>query len=339
VTLPVTPPLEPMLGKLERVLPEGDFVYEPKWDGFRCLAFRDGDEVDLRSRNDRPLARYFPEVVDALKALPADRFAIDGELIVWVEGRFDFSALMARLHPAASRAAELAQRTPACFVAFDAIALEDADLRALPFAERRARLEQLVGDGPERIRLTPATEDRSAAVRWLEDAAPEIGGVVAKRRDLQYAPGVRAMIKVKQARTIDVVVGGMRGAPDPPRVTSLLLGLFDDAGAFRHIGVASGFGRRQGAELLKELEPESVPLEGHPWEQGFLVGGGSLGRLRGAAARWTPDMPLDWVPLAPARVAEVAFDRADEGRLRYPARFLRWRPDRDPRSCVFDQFP
>ncbi|MFL5896773.1 MAG: ATP-dependent DNA ligase [Thermoleophilaceae bacterium] len=338
MTLPLTPPLAPMLGKLARELPTGDYVFEPKWDGFRCLVFRDGDEVDLRSRNDRPLARYFPEVVAALKTLPAERFVLDGELIVFSDGRFDFNALMSRLHPAASRAAELARLTPACFIAFDLLALGDDSFQLSAFSVRRAQLERLLTSPPAGIQLTPATDDAQAARAWLAAPAPEIDGVVAKRRDQAYAPGVRAMIKVKHAQTIDAVVGGMRGTPDPLRVTSLLLGLYDEHGTLHHIGVAAGFGKRRGLDLLQELEPLAAPLEGHPWEHGFLIGGGALGRLRGAAARWTPEMERDWVPLAPARVCEVAFDRADGGRLRYPGRLLRWRPDRDPASCTFDQF-
>jgi ATP-dependent DNA ligase len=327
-----------MLAKLARELPAGDYVYEPKWDGFRCLAFRDGDQVDLRSRNDRPFARYFPEVVEALRRVDAEQFVLDGELLVSSDGRFDFSALMARLHPAASRVVELAKSTPACFVAFDLLAIGDDDLRAEPFTVRRERLERFLAGAGEGIRLTPVIDDPVAARRLLDAPGPAIDGVVAKRRDQPYSPGARAMVKVKQQRTIDAVVAGMRGAPDPLRVTSLLLGLYDDQGTLHHIGVVANLGKRRGAELLGELEADSVPLAGHPWEHGFLIGGGALGRLRGAAARWTPDMPLDWVPLAGTRVAEVAFDRADEGRLRYPARFVHWRPDRDARSCTFDQF-
>jgi ATP-dependent DNA ligase len=334
----LAPPVAPMLAKLARDLPAGDYVYEPKWDGFRCLAFRDGDRVDLRSRNDRPFSRYFPEVVDALKRLDAERFVLDGELIVASDDRFDFNALMARLHPAASRVDELARSTPACFVAFDVLAIGGDDLCSEPFTVRRERLERLLASAGEGIQLTPATDDPEAARRWLDAPAPAIDGVVAKRRDQPYSPGARAMIKVKQQHTIDAVVAGMRGAPDPLRVTSLLLGLYDADGTLQHIGVVANLGKRRGAELLAELEPESVPLAGHPWESGFLTGGGALGRLRGAAARWTPDMPQDWVPLAGTRVAEVAFDRADDGRLRYPARLVRWRPDRDPRSCTFGQF-
>jgi ATP-dependent DNA ligase len=326
-----------MLGRLVRELPTGDYIYEPKWDGFRCLAFRDGDDVDLRSRNDKPFARYFPEVVEALRRVECDRFVMDGELLACKDGSFDFNALMLRLHPAKSRADELARTTPACFVAFDLLAVDDEDLRDEPFITRRERLERIAG-GHEGIRITPASDDAAEARRWLSDAGPEIDGVMAKRRDLPYTPGARSMLKVKQERTLDVVVAGMRGADNPLRVSSLLLGLYDDAGTLHHIGVVANLGKKRGVEVLNELEPDIVPLAGHPWEQGFLVGGGALGRLRGAAARWTPDMPQDWVPLSGNRVAEVSYDRADNGRLRYPGRLVRWRPDRDARSCTFDQF-
>jgi ATP-dependent DNA ligase len=335
----IQPPLEPMLGRLVRELPTGDYIYEPKWDGFRCLVFRDGDDIDLRSRNGKPFARYFPEVVEAIRAIEHDRFVMDGELLACKDGRFDFNALMLRLHPAKSRADELARTTPASFVAFDLLALGDDDLLDAPFAERRTRLEGVTPrHSGDRIRLTPATEDADEARRWLTGAGPEIDGVMAKGRDLPYTPGARTMLKVKQARTLDVVVAGMRGADNPLRVSSLLLGLYDEAGTLHHIGVAANLGKTRAVEVLRELERDIVPLAGHPWEQGFLIGGGALGRLRGAAARWTPDMPQDWVPLSGTRVAEVSYDRADDGRLRYPARLVRWRPDRDPRSCTFDQF-
>jgi ATP-dependent DNA ligase len=329
----IKPPVEPMLGKLVRELPRGDYIYEPKWDGFRCLAFRDGDEVDLRSRNNKPFARYFPEVVETLKQVDCERFVMDGELIACDEDNFDFAALMLRLHPARTRVEELARKTPACFVAFDLLAVGDEDLLHQAFESRRERLERIASS----IRITPATDDPEEATRWLHGAGAAIDGVMAKRRDQPYVPGARSMLKVKQQRTIDVVVAGMRGADNPLRVSSLLLGLYDEKGVLHHIGVVANLGKKRGVEVLRELEPDIVPLAGHPWEEGFLIGGGALGRLRGAAARWTPDMPQDWVPLSATRVAEVAYDRADNGRLRYPARLVRWRPDRDPGSCTFDQ--
>ena len=338
MTLPVRPPLEPMLGKLVRELPTGDYIYEPKWDGFRCLAFRDGDDVDLRSRNGNPFARYFPEVVEALTRLDEQRFVLDGELLARKDDEFDFNALMLRLHPAKSRVAELAQTTPACFVAFDLLAIDGEDLLEVPFETRRAELERLASGGAG-IRVTPASTDPAEAERWLRGAGAAIDGVMAKRRDQPYVPGARSMLKVKRERTLDVVVAGMRVVAEPLRVASLLLGLYDDGGTLHHIGVIANLGKRRAVDVLAELQRDVVPLTGHPWEQGFLIGGGALGRLRGAAARWTPDMPQDWVPLSATRVAEVAYDRADNGRLRYPARLVRWRPDRDARSCTFEQFP
>ena len=327
-----------MLGKLVRELPTGDYIYEPKWDGFRCLAFRDGETVDLRSRNKKQFARYFPEVVEALRRLDCDRFVMDGELLACDEETFDFNALLLRLHPAKSRVDELARTTPVCFVVFDLLAAGDEDLLEAPFAARRARLARIAGGGQEHIRITPATDDPEEARRWLGRPGRAIDGVMAKRRDQPYVPGARSMLKVKHEQTLDVVVAGMRVVESPWRVASLLLGLYDDAGTLHHIGVVANLGKKRGAEVLHELDADIVPLEGHQWEQGFLIGGGALGRLRGAAARWTPDMPQDWVPLSGTRVAEVAYDRADNGRLRYPARLVRWRPDRDARSCTFAQF-
>ena len=336
--VPVLPPLKPMLGKLARELPAGEYLYEPKWDGFRCLVFRAGDEVDLRSRHDRPLARYFPELVEAFRSLPADPLVVDGEIVLATAGGFDFSALLARLHPAPSRVERLRRETPAAFVAFDLLALEDDDLRERPFAERRSLLERVLAAARAPLFLTPATSDRAVASSWVERfGGTGIDGVVAKHRELRYEPGVRAMLKIKRERTADCVVGGFRWLVDRPLPSSLLLGLYDDEGDLRHVGVAASFTERQRRALLEELAPVVVPLAGHPWEAGFLVGGSPVGRLPGAAGRWTPEMQQDWVPVAPARVCEVAYDQLDGDRLRHPARFRRWRPDREPRSCTFAQ--
>ena len=321
-----------MLARLARELPLGDYLYEPKWDGFRCLAVRDGGEVDLRSRNGRPLARYFPEVVEALLALPAERFALDGELVVARGEELDFVALLARLHPAASRVERLRGETPASFVGFDLIRSGDEDLSERPFAERRARLERLLGAVRPPLALTPATADVRVAERWLE----RFEGVVAKHRQLRYEPGKRAMVKVKRARTADCVVAGFRWLVDRPLPSTLLLGVHDGE-ELRHVGVAGGFSAPLRHELLERLAPLVVPLEGHPWERGFLLAGGATGRLKGSAGRWAPGMELDWVPVAPALVAEVAYDQLDDLRFRHPARFVRWRPDRDPESCTLDQ--
>jgi ATP-dependent DNA ligase len=335
---PVRPPLEPMLGRRADVLPGGDVFYEPKWDGFRCLAFRDGPDVDLRSRHDRPLSRYFPELCAALKALPEERFVLDGEIVIPASRGLDFPALLARVHPAASRVERLSRETPARFVAFDLLARGGQDLRKLPFEARRRQLAELLEDAQEPVRLTPATRDRRRAERWLALERAGIDGVMVKRADLRYRAGGRDMVKVKRDRTADCVVAGFRPYVDRPLLSTLLLGLYDDAGGLRHIGVVQSFTRARRKELLDELAPLAVPLAGHPWEQGFLVAGGATGRLAGAAGRWAPgEMALDWVPLAPERVCEVAYDQLDGQRLRHPARFRRWRPDRDPRSCSLDQ--
>jgi ATP-dependent DNA ligase len=330
-TLPVRPPLAPMLARLARELPHDGYLYEPKWDGFRCLVFRDGDDVDLRSRNQRPLARFFPELVAALRALPLERFVLDGEIVV----AGDFEALLRRLHPAASRVERLSIETPASFVAFDLLAYGDDDVRARPFLERRRLLEQLLAAVSPPLALTEMTDDERRAAAWLA-ARNGIDGVVAKHRDLRYEAGARAMVKVKRERTADCVVAGFRWLVDRPLPSSLLLGLYD-GGVLRHIGIASSFPQARRRRLLEEISPYVTDLAGHPWEHGFLLAGGPAGKLPGAAGRWTPAMTQDWVPLAPELVCEVAFDQVDGYRLRHPARFRRWRPDLEPRACLLAQ--
>ena len=332
------PPLEPLLARLERALPAGDGLsFEPKWDGFRCLAFRDGEDVALSSRNERPLARYFPEVVAGLRRLRAERVVLDGELLVTVDGRVDFPALLGRLHPAASRVELLAGSTPAQYVVFDVLAVGDDDLRDRPFAERRAVLERLLDEAPAPLCLTTSTRDRAQADAWL-DAPPGSGidGVMAKADGLRWEAGRRSMVKVKRARTADCVVAGLRPA-GPDEVGSLLLGLWDEVGVLEHVGVAGRLAKSRRRELADVLRPLVTELDGHPWEHGFGLGGGALGRLPGTAGRWTPDMRRDWVPVRPERVAEVAYDHLEGVRFRHPARFVRWRPDRDPASCRTEQ--
>jgi ATP-dependent DNA ligase len=333
--LPVPTTLQPMLGRLSRELPRGEFLYEPKWDGFRCLAFRSGGEVDLRSRHGRPLARYFPELVDGLRALPEERLVLDAEIVT----EAGFPALMTRLHPAPSRVERLRQEVPAWLVCFDLIAVGSEDLRQRPFGERRALLEQLLEGVRAPLLLTPATDDPELAGTWLERfEGGGIDGVLAKPLDMSYEAGVRAMLKVKHERTADCVLAGVRLFPDRPVLSSLLLGLHDADGRLEHVGVVTSFRAARREELLDELAPLVAPLEGHPWEHGFLTGGSPMGRLPGAASRWSPaEMIQDWVPLAPERVCEVAYDHVDFDRFRHPARFKRWRPDRDPASCTFDQ--
>jgi ATP-dependent DNA ligase len=233
---------------------------------------------------------------------------------------------------------DLAQRTPAMFVAFDLLAIGDDDLSGHGFARRRAQLEEFLAATPPPIHLTPATDDRNLARRWLDDfQGGGIDGVVAKHRDLPYTPGRRTMLKVKHEQTAECVVAGARGAGEPFEIRSLLLGLYDDDRALEHIGVASSFSRERRRRLADELRPLAVTLEGHPWQHGFLTGGGPTGRLAGAAGRWTPDMSLDWLPLAPTRVLEVSYTQVDGHRLRHAAKFLRWRPDREAVSCRLDQ--
>jgi ATP-dependent DNA ligase len=328
-----------MLARLARELPVDGYVYEPKWDGFRCLAFRDGGDLDLRSRNQRPLGRYFPEVVEALVRLGEQRFALDGELVVVAGGRFDFEALLARLHPAASRVERLRRETPASLIAFDLLGSGGADLRGEPLHERRRLLARLLADASPPLHLTPATDDVAVADAWLDRfEGAGIDGVVAKRRDLRYESGRRAMVKVKRERLADCVIAGFRRLADRPLPSSLLLGLYDDGGMLRHVGIASAFSERRRLELLDRLRPRVVPIAGHVWEHGFLLPGGPSGRLRGAAGRWDPElMTQDWTPVSPDLVCEVAYEQLDDRRFRHPARFRRWRADRDPQSCTLAQ--
>ena len=333
--LPLTPPVEPMLAHLERTLPRGPGLrYEPKWDGFRCLAFSGHADVRLLSRNERPLTRYFPEVAAGVLAL--GDVVVDGELLVQVDGRSSFPALMARLHPAASRVERLARDSPACFVVFDVLAVGQDDLTGVPFAARRDRLAALLAEAPPGVALTPQTLDADEADGWLRAGAGSgIDGVVVKPDDLLYEPGRRAMTKVKLVRTAECVVAGLRPHADG-NVGSLLLGVHD-GDVLHHVGVCSPFARARREELRAELAPLVVSLSGHPWESGFGLQGGALGRLKGTAGRWTPDLPRDWVPVRPERVAEVSYDHLEGWRFRHPARFVRWRPDRDPGSCTVEQ--
>ncbi|MDP8955732.1 MAG: ATP-dependent DNA ligase [Actinomycetota bacterium] len=337
--LPIRPPVSPMLAKLAREIPQGEFLYEPKWDGLRCMAFRSDQEVDLRSRNQRPLARYFPELVEGLRSLPNERFILDGEVVLFTSRGADFGSLLLRLHPSGSRVARLRQETPASFVAFDLLAVGGTDLRSRSFAKRRRQLEEVLLGCDAPVFITPITDDRDVATSWLEAfQGSGVDGVVAKQANMPYQPGKRAMVKVKRERTADCVVAGFRWLVDRPEVGSLLLGLYDGHGELRHVGVASSFTKTRRAELLEELSPLIVPIEGHRWERGFGLERSPVGRLAGAAARWSPEeMDLDWIPVRPEKVCEVAYDQLDDGRFRHPARFIRWRPDREPVSCTYEQ--
>ncbi|HEX2294961.1 MAG TPA: ATP-dependent DNA ligase [Actinomycetota bacterium] len=329
----------PMLATLVRELPVGDgLCYEPKWDGFRCLAFVDDDGVDLRSRHGRPLARYFPEIVAPLATLEPGA-VLDGELVVPAGDRLDFSALLQRLHPAASRVELLSRDTPASYVAFDVVVAGGRDVTERGFGERRRLLEALLAGVPEPVRPTPCTRDAGVARTWLDDAGGGgIDGVVVKEETMPYVPGKRRMLKVKRERTAECVVGAFRRHAEEPTVGSLLLGLYD-GDVLRHAGLAASFGAGLRRELTEMLLPRVVPLEGHPWERGFNVGGGPIGRLPGAASRWAYGREVTFVPVEPALVCEAAYDHIEGERFRHPLKFRRWRPDRDPRSCTYDQFP
>ncbi|WP_242395057.1 ATP-dependent DNA ligase [Anaeromyxobacter oryzisoli] len=328
----------PMLARLEDDLPVGAWSYEPKWDGFRCLAEARGGAVILHSRHGRPLERYFPEVAEAVAVLGGEAI-LDGEILVRGPGGGpDFGALLARMHPAASRVARLRRETPALFVAFDVLAAAGERLEAASFRARRARLEALLRSPPPGMLLTPSTRDLAVARRWLA-AAGEAGidGVVAKPDAAPYQPGRRALVKVKPIRTADCVVAGFRTYAGEPAVASVLLALWDGA-VLRHVGVCSQLVERERRRLFAVLAARAVPLERHPWARGFNVDRSPVGRLGGSAGRWDPEtMPLDWTPLAPDLVCEVAYDRCDGGRFRHPARLLRWRPDRVATSCTIDQ--
>jgi ATP-dependent DNA ligase len=338
VPLPISPPLAPMLARLERSLPTGDFLYEPKWDGFRCIAFCASDGVDLRSRHDRPLGRYFPELTASLASMAAAGMVLDGEIVLSGPNGFDFAALMLRLHPARSRVARLSAEQPARFVAFDLLADIEEDLTSRPFAERRRRLEERLQDRPPRISLTPATGDSTVAAEWLERfRGGGVDGVMAKPLDAPYQPGRRAMIKVKHERTVDCVVAGYRFFPGQRAISSLILGLYDEACELRHVGVVTNLPAAERRALIGELSPLRVPLDQHPWRSGFGIARSPIGRLLGSASRWTPEMEHDWVPLRPHRVVEVAVTAIDVDRFRHPARLRRWRPDREAKSCTMDQ--
>jgi ATP-dependent DNA ligase len=340
--LPVMPPVRPMLAKAATKLPVGDDVfYEPKWDGFRCVVFRDGDEVELGSRNERPMTRYFPEVVAAVKAnLPA-RCVVDGEIVVPRGDRLHFEDLLQRIHPAQSRVDLLAEQTPASFVAFDLLALGDESLLEVPFGERQARLRTALADVHAPVYVSAITQDAETAHRWFETfEGAGLDGVVAKTADLPYGPDQRLMTKVKHVRTADCVVAGFRWHKSGPIVGSLLLGLYNDAGDLQHIGVAASFPMARRAELVEELAPyRADALEGHPWQDwaNAETNGDGEHRMPGAVSRWNAKKDLSWVPLRPELVVEIKYDQLEGRRLRHTGQFLRWRPDRDPSSCTYDQ--
>jgi ATP-dependent DNA ligase len=339
---PITPPIEPMLAKLSEALPaEAGFLYEPKWDGFRAIVFRGRGEVYIQSRDLRPLDRYFPELHDALLGALPDDCVLDGEIVIASPHGLDFNALQMRLHPAASRVAKLAKETPSAFVAFDAIAADGEDLRAIAQSERRARLERLLAGVKPPIYLTPVTRDAALAADWLarfEGAG--LDGVMVKPATGVYEPGKRAMIKVKHARTADCVVAGFRwhkGGRDE-RVGSLLLGLYDAAGRLHHVGVTSSFTLAHRRELAIELARLRVnALHDHPWRDWAQIDAHEMARMPGGQSRWSAGKDLSWEPLRIERVCEVKYDHMQGDRFRHATVFQRWRPDKQPTDCRYDQ--
>jgi ATP-dependent DNA ligase len=336
----VVPPIEPMLAKLaEELPPEGEVIYEPKWDGFRALVFRGAKDVYIQSRDLRPLDRYFPELHEALlERLPAN-CVLDGEIVIATRHGLDFDALQLRLHPAASRVAKLAKETPASFVAFDLLAVDGRSLMAEPQAERRTALEKLLAKVKPPVYVTPVTRERRVALDWLKRfEGAGLDGVVAKAENLAYLPGKRAMIKVKHARTADCVVAGFRWHKSgKDAVGSLLLGLYDDAGVLQHVGVTSSFTMATRKQLVKELAPlRKDAMNGHPWRE-WAGAAAESSRMPGGQSRWSAGKDLSWEPLRIERVCEVKYDHLQGDRFRHAATFLRWRPDKPPRECRYDQ--
>jgi ATP-dependent DNA ligase len=339
---PIEPPIEPMLAKLADDLPAGGgFLYEPKWDGFRAIVFRGGSEVFIQSRDLRPLDRYFPELHEIFRANLPDRSVVDGEIVIATRHGLDFDALQLRLHPAASRVAKLAATTPSSFVAFDALAIDGRDLRATPLVERRALLERALADASPPIHLTPMTRDAALATEWLSRfEGAGLDGVIAKPEQGIYEPGKRAMIKVKHARTADCVVAGFRWHKNGKGVLvgSLLLGLYDDTGKLQHVGVTSSFTMVMRKQLALELAPlREHALEAHPWRAWADHGEGEMSRMPGGQSRWSAGKDLSWEPLRVERVCEVKYDHMQGDRFRHAAVFLRWRPDKRPEDCRYDQ--
>jgi ATP-dependent DNA ligase len=343
VRLPVNPPLLPMLAKRADALPEDPgFLFEPKWDGFRVLVFRDGDEVLLQSRDEKPLDRYFPELARPITTQLPARCVLDGEVVIARGSGLDFEALQQRIHPAASRVKRLAEETPASIVFWDVLCVGDEDLRALPFARRRARLEQVLADAAPPLHLTPLTADRATALGWFERfEGAGLDGVMAKPAAGAYEANKRAMLKVKHARECDCVVAGFRWHKNGTDVAvgSLLLGLYDDDGTLHHVGVCASFPMEKRKQLVSFLAPyRDNALEGHPW--GAWAGHDHHGdghRMPGAMSRWSSDKDLSWLPLRPELVVEVGYDHMQGTRFRHTAQFRRFRSDKPPRDCTYAQ--
>ncbi len=342
------PPLMPMLAKSAKAVPRSDeWLFEPKWDGFRALVFRDGDEVEIASRSTKPLNRYFPEVVQSILQNTPSRCVLDGEIVIALDGRLSFDALTNRIHPAKSRVTLLSEQTPASFVAFDLIALGDRSFLDEPLSVRRPALVEALAPAAAPVHVTRVTEDPDEAERWFATfEGAGLDGVVAKRLDSVYTPNGRTMAKVKHARTADVVVAGYRlhknSTPERPLLGSMLLGIHADDGRLQHVGVAASFTEARRAELIDELAPLALADdEAHPWDQWRDEEAQASGRLPGGQSRWTGTKDLSFVPLRPERVAEVGYEHmegdGDHARFRHTARFKNWRPDREPESCTYAQ--
>ena len=345
MALPLRPPIEPMLCKLATAIPRGDgWSYEPKWDGFRALVFRDGDDVAIQSRDGKPLERYFPELLAPLRAALPPRIVLDGELVIVGARGLDFDAMLLRIHPAKTRIERLARETPAAYVAWDVLAEGDDDLRGLPQRDRRARLERALAAAAPPVLVTPSTRDAAVADDWFRRfEGAGFDGVIAKPDAATYQPGKRVMLKIKHARTADCVVAGFRWHKDGPGtlVGSLLLGLYDDEGALHHVGICAAFTRAVRAQLARELAPlREGAREGHPWRawadwQDEAAAAGQ--RVPGATSRWNRGKDLGWEPLRVERVCEVGYDHLQGDRFRHATQFVRWRPDRAPADCRYAQ--
>jgi ATP-dependent DNA ligase len=337
--LPISAPLSPMLAKAVKAMPQGDLIYEPKWDGFRCIIFRDGDEVELSSRGEKPLTRYFPDLVETVKRELPERCVVDGEVIIRTGQVLDFDKLSQRIHPAASRVKMLAETIPASFVAFDLLALGEESLMELPFSERRTRLETALAGAKPPIHLTQVTESYELALQWFDQfEGAGLDGVIAKPKAAPYEPDKRVMFKVKHERTADCVVAGFRWHKSGPIVGSLLLGLYNTEGQLQHVGVAASFTMARRAELVDELEPYRITeLAEHPWSEWASQDESTVDRMPGAVSRWTGKKDLSWVALRPELVCEVAYEHMEGTRFRHTARFRRWRTDRTAASCGYEQ--
>lgn len=329
-----------MLARSAKKIPPGMY-YEGKWDGFRAIVFRDGDEVEIGSRNERPMTRYFPEVVAAAREHLPRRCVVDGELVVVTDDHLDFERLLDRIHPADSRVQELAQRTPARLVTFDLLALDEVSYLEHPFEQRREALERALADAGPPVHLTQITSDMDVAEEWLHQfEGAGLDGLIAKKPDDTYRPGERVLTKVKHDRTADCVVAGFRWHKKGGIVGSLLLGLYDEAGALHFIGVSASFPMQRRAELVEELAPYRMGddvVDEHPWAEWARAEAHEETRLPGGQSRWNAGKDMSWQPLRPELVVEVAYDHMQGTRLRHTAQFRRWRPDRDPRSCTYDQ--